>query len=815
MPKGEIFFTDKAAEFSSGWLPLTLIKESNKEGKVWRVMIIRAGWSKNGVFYSPAVLKASRKLFESAKVNAFQFKDHYFDHLPEEAGDMVRQGFAKNLAGWLESVQYEKVGAEEGLTGDFHVTDNFIRETFRNSWEDGKRDLLGFSIDAKGSLVPGTAEGKTGKIAQEIKHVNSVDIVTLPAAGGRLLRMVASMGGNPMDIKKLIEMVRDNPEILGLEEGVDVKDKSDEEVLNLLFEALNAKKKKKGEEEETEEAKNKKKEEEEKMKKAQEAEGEEGKKTGHDVKEVDIDGKVLEQFASLLSEKKIDEASNLLNGILEKYRDKYKDKYKKPEGAQASEEGASGDEKQAKSEEVEKAMNQVTEALKKLDVRESKMILDQVLSAEKALPNAYKERIRKQFEGEVATEDEIKESVKAEKELLAEVIGGGEVTGMGMEHITTGLTPDDRLQIAFHKLMGVEPTEKEKADWEKVPEFAGIREAYQRYTGDKEVRGEINQRMREAVSSDFPNALGTSMERRLLKEYSRIPINAAWRKFAVIDKPTNYKQQDLIRIGGLADLPVVAEDGEYTEFVSPSEEQANYTVTKKGKIFKVTRELIKNDDLRMLRKIPVKMGQAAARTLAKFVFDLVINYGSGAINGGTVTYDSKALYHADHNNVAYDALDFDSLDTGITAIANQLEPDSNETLGIQAKFLIVPYELRSLAKVLIDSENRPVQTAAGVKTGTEMSVNPNYKAVEPIIIPNGYLRSDQNNWYLIGDPADLEGIVIGFLDGRETPEILLQDAPGVDQVFTHDRIKYKIRHEYNGCIADHRMFYSGLVAGIS
>ncbi len=56
---------------------------------------------------------------------------------------------------------------------------------------------------------------------------------------------------------------------------------------------------------------------------------------------------------------------------------------------------------------------------------------------------------------------------------------------------------------------------------------------------------------------------------------------------------------------------------------------------------------------------------------------------------------------------------------------------------------------------------------------------------------------------------------MGFLDGRETPEILLQDAPGVDTVFTNDRIKYKIRHEYSGVIADYRPFYAGLEAGIS
>ncbi len=146
---------------------------------------------------------------------------------------------------------------------------------------------------------------------------------------------------------------------------------------------------------------------------------------------------------------------------------------------------------------------------------------------------------------------------------------------------------------------------------------------------------------------------------------------------------------------------------------------------------------------------------------------------------------------------------------------NQAEDGSNEPLNLRPEFLLVASENRANAKVLIDSEKRPVQATAGSATGSTESINPNYKAVEPIIVPAGYLRSDTNNWFLIANKSDVEHIVIGFLDGRENPEVLIQDTQTVGQVFTNDQIRYKIRHEYSGVIVDYRGFYGGIVAGLS
>jgi hypothetical protein len=758
-----------------GYLPINVLKEADKSGGVWDVRIIKTGWSLNGVYYSAEVLKTAAPLFNDTKVFAFQFNEKAFDHLPDDIVDFHKEGFSRNIAGFLTNVRYSE--AEKGLVAKLNVTDDFFKMTFKNSFAQGKTDLLGFSIDARGKISFGFAEGQQGKIAEEIKKVNSLDIVSHPAAGGELLRMVASyQGGKTMDI--LLKWIKENPQVLGLKESESIKDKSDADIMALLGNAL------------------------------KESTGKE-----HDTKKA-FSEEDLTKLKEMLKEDKIDEVMKMIESLTVKDEEKEDEKEdeKPAEEEEKKEEEKEDEEKEDSAKEALKKANEAVELMKK---NTSDMIIKEALSSEKGLPQLSKDRIMNMLDGKIVeSAKEVDALITSEKEYLAKFVESDDHsfdTGSEGDRLVTGLEPKDRRQIALDKMMGIEPTDAEKDSFEKVPAFRGLKEAYIEYTGDKDVRGnEGITSMKEAVSSDFPQALGTSMERRLLKEYNRLDVNSAWRKFTTVENIDNFKTQDRIQIGGLSDLPVVAENGAYTEFTSPNEVKANYAATKRGKILVVTWEMIKNDDLRMVTRLVSEMGKAAARTLAKFAFDLILNTDTNnVINAGTI-YDSKALYHADHSNITTDALDVDSLDLAITAMANQLQADSDEPLNINAKYLMVPYELRALAKILIESEKFP-----GTSKGTVESVNPNYQSLEPLIIPKGYLRSDQNNWYVLADSADLEYLNIGFLDGKENPEIFLQDNPSVATVFTNDQIKYKVRHVYNGVQTDYRGYYGGLVSGLS
>lgn len=74
-----------------------------------------------------------------------------------------------------------------------------------------------------------------------------------------------------------------------------------------------------------------------------------------------------------------------------------------------------------------------------------------------------------------------------------------------------------------------------------------------------------------------------------------------------------------------------------------------------------------------------------------------------------------------------------------------------------------------------------------------------------------HLRGDSNNYYLVANPQEREGIIVEFVDGQQEPLILLQDAPTAGNVFLQDVNTFKVRHEYGGVVADETAIAGAIV----
>ena len=180
-------------------------------------------------------------------------------------------------------------------------------------------------------------------------------------------------------------------------------------------------------------------------------------------------------------------------------------------------------------------------------------------------------------------------------------------------------------------------------------------------------------------------------------------------------------------------------------------------------------------------RVPEGMGRSAARTLAKFVFDFP------RLNA--VIYDTLALYVAGHNNLLVAALSATELSAHRQLMLKQTEQGSSDRLGISPKYLVVPLDLQETAVNLF---NRNTNNDKTFQQTWNMEV-----------IPVWYW-TDANDWCTFADPMDIPTIEIGFLDGREEPEVFVQDVPNVGSLFSNDAITYKIRHIYGGAITDFR-----------
>lgn len=316
-----------------------------------------------------------------------------------------------------------------------------------------------------------------------------------------------------------------------------------------------------------------------------------------------------------------------------------------------------------------------------------------------------------------------------------------------------------------------------------------FKEAYIGLTGDKNVTGRLSN-FTEAVmtSATFGEILGDSMTRRLLKEYNVRTNYDVWRKLANIVPLSDFREQSRVRMGGFGDLPVVAQSAAYTDAAAPGEEKEKYAAAKRGELAKITLEMIKNDDVGVIRKIPVKLARAAKRTLSKFALNLII--------GNPTMSDSKTLFHADHGNLGTDALTAAAFTARRLEMMKQKELSSNEILSIPPRFMLVPPELEETAYNLF-------------VRGTNN--DPDYvQTVKPEILPI-WFATDTDDWYLAADPADIDGLEIGFMDGNEEPELFVQDNPTSGSVFTNDQITYKIRHIYGGVVTDYRAFQASIV----
>ena len=322
--------------------------------------------------------------------------------------------------------------------------------------------------------------------------------------------------------------------------------------------------------------------------------------------------------------------------------------------------------------------------------------------AKSTLPQIVKDKLSKQFEGKIFEMKELEDTLKDEQKIIAE-LNPANINNSGAD-IKTGMDGVDKAEKQLEYMM-LSPLAKSKLTESQRNEYKNsgvdsgmlsIKEWYRNLTGDYHVsgiresgRGILTEAMKTSdLASIFKNALNKSM----VSEYTFSAYNNDWRKLVSEIVPRqDFKENTVTRIGGYANLPVVDENSAYGAAISPDDQEITYSIRKRGYIETITREMIVNDDLGAIRKIPVRMGQAAARTIYEFVFDLILS-------NPPMDYDNVNLFHADHGgNLLSTALDATSFANARKIMRSQTELSSGKKIGINPKYLLVPCELDKTA----------------------------------------------------------------------------------------------------------------------
>ena len=189
-----------------------------------------------------------------------------------------------------------------------------------------------------------------------------------------------------------------------------------------------------------------------------------------------------------------------------------------------------------------------------------------------------------------------------------------------------------------------------------------------------------------------------------------------------------------------------------------------------------------------LQAVPRALAVAAVRTRSAAVSAL-FTANSGV--GPTLATDSKALFHADHNNVATTAFDQAAWRAARAECFAHAEVHSGLKLAAFPKYLLVPVDLYDSAlSVFGYGDGQPTSYTPEAQARSAADPRP-----VPLVVPDW---TDVNNWAYVVDPQVYPVIQISYAQapggGRHpAPELFTAADETGGQLFTNDTLPIKVR----------------------
>ena len=808
-------------------------------GRAWDVVLIEAGRSANGRFYPPEVLKAAIHLFEGARCCAYRFGKKLdasddFNHLPDGEARRFPGGFAENTVGFFEKVRYGTFTRPDGSKGEgllarFNILEgaDWLRKNLRDAFKQGRSDILGFSIDAEGQAREAIVNGERVTLVERIAKVTSTDVVTTPAAGGSLLRLVASVK-KESTVDELLEMLRrTRPHLL---EGLAARTGTEDENSYALrvIEAL--------------------------LGRVRRAFQETDAVTqAAAFLEAGALMKALEGAMELLKGGKVQEAMTALQTMIAALGTNGAPAADAP-AAEASP-AAPGNPglviphtqtppagttpvQEARPTPAAPTQQELTTLYSQMNAREASLRVRERVGAS-GLREDAQARVITGFDGKIPTDTEIDTAIESMRTFVSGMTESGRPTGLGNAQATPraiggnlgGLT--EKRRVALEGMIC--NRDLKDAQGEIVPRYTSFVEAYGELTGDwgpqrtmqrkmwnilgmalpqsfNDNREEHQQMLRESwptvcrtlrlneqtTTADIPNLVADVIQKRLQKEQAMDPRND-W-KTIVSNPRANLKDATspmrIVRLGDINDLGIVAEDGVYPELTPDpqTDEQETYTPSKRGGTKSFTWESFLADDLSKLAAIPKLLAISANRTLQKAVFDPIEN--NQAIQGNNL------ISAANNNDLGVIPLTGANVVAGRTTFRKQISFGAGEVLGFPPSWLLTTIDLEGLAEEATESEFK----VNASEDSTLINVIKRFKIKPLSSLGVGRVLARENDWYLLGDPNQMDTIEVGFLGGRDTPEMFVQgqQTPTAGLFFDRDRIRFKIRWVFGVGLLDFR-----------
>lgn len=269
---------------------------------------------------------------------------------------------------------------------------------------------------------------------------------------------------------------------------------------------------------------------------------------------------------------------------------------------------------------------------------------------------------------------------------------------------------------------------------------------------------------RALTTSDLPYILSNVANKSLFEGFETAP--ESWTVWCETGSVSDFKENSSVRASETDDLDEIREDDEY-KYGSMKEGKEAYKIATYGKLFKLSRQTLINDDLSVLTDTPRKHGEAAARKIGDIAYAvLTANSNMG---------DGIALFDSAHGNIGTGGV------PGETTVAEaikkmKLQKDLNgkRRLNIRPQFFLAPVAVEGSAEVFFNS----MQYAGDTKAATR--VNPYAGSYFTRVYEARLDDTSATAWYLAGPKG--KTVKVFFLNGNSTPYLEQKEGWNVDGV---------------------------------
>jgi hypothetical protein len=280
-------------------------------------------------------------------------------------------------------------------------------------------------------------------------------------------------------------------------------------------------------------------------------------------------------------------------------------------------------------------------------------------------------------------------------------------------------------------------------------------------------------------TSDFPKLLSNIARKTLAGAYTE--EQQTFRPIARQRNLPDFKPVYELEIAGQITPEPLLEGGEY-KAATVKEQESSWRIYTYGKKISVTRQLIINDDLDALSRIPSMIGRGMSLFESNEVWKLITS-------NAKMAYDGKALFHADHANQGAGVIGEAAISAARKALRNQKDIAGNR-VNLRPRNLLVPTSLETTAQKFL----------TGVSPNATADVNIFSGSLQLIVEP----RLDDASeavYYVTADPNQIDMIAFGYLDGEAGPQVETVNERDPDGTTIYARLDF-------GCtLLNHRGFY--------